>query len=128
MTLRTLLLCGAVASLWFTAYAIEVATRLMAGPYANYGPDLPGLTLATFAAVRSHATWVVALVASALLVFLWSRRQEYFLHACVAVAFVSTFAASLAVIALALPTMNCGFTWPWPEWPASPSSGAGCGR
>ena len=69
----------------------------------------------TIDAVRSYVPWIVAAVSTAAILYLWMRGSGYLLHACAAVAAVVAVFASCATLALALPLVKCGFSWP--EWP-----------
>jgi hypothetical protein len=115
--LRILIGGGAVVSAWFAALAVESATRLMAGLFVQFGADLPTPTIVTIDAVRSYVPWIVAAVSTAAILYLGVRGSGYFLHASAAAAGVVAILVSYAALALALPLMKCGFSWP--EWPAA---------
>lgn len=108
---------GALLAAWFAAVAIESTTRLMAELFAHFGADLPTPTIVTIDAVRNYVPWIVAAVSTAGILFLWVRRHAYFPHACAAVSGLVAISASCAMLALALPLMKCGISWP--EWPAA---------
>ena len=124
-SVRARLLFGAVAAFcaWFAAFAIEGATRVMAGMFAQFGADLPTPTLLTINAVQSYVPWIMAAASTLIIIYLGLRASAYFLHACTVVAAVAAMQASLVALALVLPIMKCGFEWP--DWPqrATPSSG-----
>jgi hypothetical protein len=113
--LRILIGAGVVASVWFAAFAIEATTRLMASLFVQFGADLPSPTMLTIDAVRNHVPWIVAAASTAAILFLLVRGSGYLLHACAAVAGMVAVLASCATLALALPLMKCGFSWP--DWP-----------
>jgi hypothetical protein len=115
--LRILIGAGVVGSAWFAAFAVESATRLMAELFVQFGADLPSPTILTIDAVRSYAPWIVAVASTAAILYFWIRGSAYLLHACAAVAGVVAVLASCATLALALPLMKCGFSWP--DWPTA---------
>jgi hypothetical protein len=110
-------LFGAVAAacVWFTAFTIESAARLMAGLFAQFGADLPLPTRLTIDAVQNYLPWMFAAVSTLLVVYLGVRASAYFVYACIVVAAVTAVLASIVALALVLPIMKCGVAWP--EWP-----------
>jgi hypothetical protein len=118
---RVLLGAVSVACAWFSALAVESATRLMVGLFAQFGADLPTPTLQTIYAVQIYAPWIVAAVSTLIIFYLGIRASAYFLHACAIVAAIAALFASFVVLSLVLPIIKCGVFWP--EWPHQ-SSGA----
>jgi hypothetical protein len=125
---KLLLGVGAVISVWFAAFAVESATRLMVRMFSSFGADLPGPSLLTISAVQSYVPWILAAAFTLIILYLGIRGSNYFLHACIVVAAAAAVLTSFVAVSLVLPIMKCGFEWP--EWPASfvqsppPSQGA----
>jgi len=115
--LRIAIVAGVVLAAWFAAFAIESAARLMAELFVQFGADLPSPTRLTIDAVQSHVPWIVAAISTVAIGLLWLRGGTYLMHAGAIIAGVVAVLASCAVLALALPLMKCGFSWP--DWPAA---------
>jgi hypothetical protein len=90
---------GALAAVWFAALAIESVTRLMAAGFSRAGAGLPGMLLLFVSAVQSYVPWIMALVSTLIIVYLWRRPSDYFLQASTVVAVV---AVALVVAAFGL--------------------------
>jgi hypothetical protein len=114
---RNLVAGGVVLATLFAAFVIEAAARQMAALFAQFGADLPYPTLVTIEAVKNYVPWIVAAVSVAAILVLRIRGSGRLPHACAAIAGVVTFLASCAMLALVLPIMKCGFSWP--DWPAA---------
>lgn len=114
---------GAATCAWFAAFAIESATRIMASMFTGFGTDLPAQSLLAISAVQSYVPWIIAGASTLIIVYLWMRTSDYFLHACTVVSAVAAVLVSFVALSLVLPMMKCGLEWPeWPT-PAAQSSG-----
>jgi hypothetical protein len=122
---RANLLFGVAAATcaWVGAFAIESATRLMARAFTEVGADLPAEALLVISAVQSYVLWIIAGASTLIIVYLWMRTSDYFLHACTVISAAVAVLVSFVTLSLALPIMRCGHLWP--EWttPAPQSSG-----
>lgn len=111
--LNTRLATAAIAAAWISALSVESVTRVLADVHVRsfqaraYEDLLPGVQLA-IRAVQWHLPWLLALVATVVVMLLHRRGHRWFMPAAVVVSTCATLMLGAASVTMVTSFSYCG--------------------